>query len=351
MKRAIRYFIALMIIAFLVFLIRKEAYVEEDYRTFFTDRDSLSTIINIDRGMFSSKGFPIGFQYQMLTQYSMEQGCKIGITSSVYRKDGWERLIKHQADILAVDIRDTIPPEYSNLISFSIPMGDYAWALRNEDVPLLDNVNIWISYYKQKKEYQSTFNKFFRSYKIDSYMDNLSMTAFLSPYDDIIKRQSKVLGWDWRLLAAMIYQESRFSMNVHSRRGAVGLMQVIPATAEHYGITDIYNPEENVRAGVLHLRHLEKLYSGQGIDSANVVKFCLASYNAGEGRIDDCMNFTLRHNEDYKDWEAVSRAIPLMKDATEADYLRHGRFNGSETIKYVDDVLSKYEQYQFVVKP
>ena len=178
-------------------------------------------------------------------------------------------------------------------------------------------------------------------------------TGRISPYDDIVKRQSRLLGWDWRLLSAVIFKESRFSMGARSRRGAVGLMQVKPSTAAVYGISDLFSPEENIKAGTMFLQQIQKRYIAMGFDSVNVVKFTLAAYNAGESRIEDCINFTLDQGGNFTDWEAVARTIPQMADPEyyeDAEYLRHGKFNGSETISYVKDVLSKYEEYLSVIE-
>ena len=142
-------------------------------------------------------------------------------------------------------------------------------------------------------------------------------------------------------------------MGARSRRGAVGLMQVKPSTAAVYGVYDLFDPEENVKAGTMFLRQIQKRYTAMGLDSVNVVKFTLAAYNAGESRIGDCINFTLDQGLDFTDWETVAATIPMMAEPEyyeDAEYLRHGKFHGSETIRYVRDVLSIYEEYLSVVE-
>ena len=110
-------------------------------------------------------------------------------------------------------------------------------------------------------------------------------------YDDLLKQYSKELGWDWRMLAAVVYQESKFSINSTSHRGATGLMQVMPSTAEYYGIDDLLDPEKNLKAGTRHLKRLQKMFEKSGMDQTEQIKFTLAAYNAGEGRIADCRRF------------------------------------------------------------
>ena len=162
-----------------------------------------------------------------------------------------------------------------------------------------------------------------------------------------------MLGWDWRMLAAIIYKESRFSIVAESSRGAKGLMQVRDITAETYGVDNLLDPDQNIYAGVSFLESIQSRYLQSGLDSVNSIKFTLAAYNAGESRIGDCIRFTEANGGNPTDWESVSRYIPMMslpEYYKEADYLNHGHFNGVETIKYVDNVASIYEDYLFLVK-
>lgn len=306
------------------------------------ENDTLYAAIGIDRGMFATKGFPIGFHYRLLNSFAEQEGTSVKILSPFSDFDNWELLNDGDIQLLVADLAsDSIPGQYSDSFIRSIFISDSsAWIVRSDNRTLLEDINYWLAYYMQKSDFDKLKRQFFRSYRIQSHIDNMTQTSVVSPYDDIIKSESRILGWDWRLLAAIIYQESRFSMGAISSKGAVGLMQVKESTAQHYGIYDVFNPVNNVRAGTLHLRHLKRLFEGEGMDSTNVVKFSLAAYNAGEGRMEECMNFTLSQGKDYRDWEEVCRTIHLMTT-----------FKGVETIHYVDDVLSKYEEYLYVVKP
>lgn len=317
-------------------------------------KDSLNAAIGIEGRIFASKGFPVGFNYRLFQKYGGNQNIVINIQSPFSDYNNWELLKSGDIDILAVDMsKDTMPSTYIDCLTRSTFITDsIVWYIRKTDSDLQYNINYYLAYFRQQKDFIRLKQQFFKSYITKGHLDNMTQTDVISPYDDIIKQNSHILKWDWRLLAALIYQESRFSMGAHSSKGATGLMQIKQSTAEHYGIYDIFNPSNNVRAGVLHLKHLQKLFQAEGMDSANVVKFTLASYNAGEGRIDECMNFTLSQGKDYRDWENVCRAITLMKNPSDytSEDQKFRKFSGDETIKYVDDVLSKYEEYLFVVK-
>lgn len=93
-----------------------------------------------------------------------------------------------------------------------------------------------------------------------------------------IYHQSKKYGIDDSLVKAVIYTESYFNPNATSHKGASGLMQLMPATAEKYGVSDLYNPQQNIIAGIKHLRYLMKLFP-------NNLKHVIAAYNAGENAV------------------------------------------------------------------
>ncbi len=93
-----------------------------------------------------------------------------------------------------------------------------------------------------------------------------------------IYRESQKHGIDDSLVKAVIYTESYFNPNATSHKGASGLMQLMPATAEKYGVSDLYNPHQNITAGIKHLRYLMTLFPDN-------LKHVIAAYNAGENAV------------------------------------------------------------------
>ncbi|MGD0338285.1 MAG: transglycosylase SLT domain-containing protein [Bacteroidota bacterium] len=176
-------------------------------------------------------------------------------------------------------------------------------------------------------------------------------------YGSTIHKYSGRYDLDWRLVLAVIRQESRFTIDAESHRGAIGLMQIMPTTfediAEQMGLGDIMNPRTNIIAGIKHL----SILSGSFDDVApeDRTRLTLAAYNAGIGRILDAQHLALFLNDNPKTWKGVRDALPLLSKrfttlherAWESDRPRNGFFNDyHQTVEYVDHVMAYYDDYR-----
>ena len=123
--------------------------------------------------------------------------------------------------------------------------------MRRNAPKLLAQLDSWIADTKT----EPLFGRLYRKYFIDrqAYEERvksrylMSETGTLSPYDHLLKKYADSLGWDWRLLGSQMYQESRFRPAAKSWAGAVGLLQLMPATGRQFGVRNPLNPEDNVR--------------------------------------------------------------------------------------------------------
>ncbi|MBQ6254547.1 MAG: transglycosylase SLT domain-containing protein [Bacteroidales bacterium] len=106
----------------------------------------------------------------------------------------------------------------------------------------------------------------------------------ISPYDDLFRKASGIPGWDWRLLAALAWSESRFKVEARSPRGALGIMQMMPVTAGKFGVTDALDPEENIMAAARYLSFLQKTLRSYTDDPETLVWLTISAYNSGGGR-------------------------------------------------------------------
>jgi membrane-bound lytic murein transglycosylase F len=155
---------------------------------------------------------------------------------------------------------------YYDNIDIATPMSlsqPIAWAINKKATSLKSIVDDWIERRKGSLEFNMITNRYFdldrgQERFVAREYENI-MGGKISKYDDIIKKYATTLEWDWRLLTAQIYKESKFNPNTRSWRGALGLMQVMPRTANSYGIrpNELVNPEKNIIAGTKHLAMLE----------------------------------------------------------------------------------------------
>ncbi len=236
--------------------------------------------------------------------------------------------------------------------SISMPQKK-AWAVRKNSPLLLDTLNVWLTNFKKYKEYYYIYDKYFENPRVTRRIarsDYTSIKGKLSQYDDMIKREADSLGWDWRLLASQIYQESRFDPNEKSWMGAVGLMQVLPSTGKMHGFYHLTHPESNIRAGVAHLKYIEKNFTH--LDSINQIKFTLASYNVGMGHVFDAMRLASYLGKDSTVWDD-NVAEALLKKRYEKYFklpiCKNGYCRGQEPYNYVNEILDRYEDYKRLI--
>jgi len=229
-----------------------------------------------------------------------------------------------------------------------------AWAVRKNSPELLTATNTWLTRMKRKGTFRIIYEKYFNRprtsfIRMNSDFSSQSGEGKLSKFDNLIKDQSKSLGWDWRLLASMVYQESHFDPYVKSWAGAAGLMQLMPSILAQYHVRDPYNAEQSLSGGVRFLKYLDRLWSRTVKDPNERVKFVLASYNVGLSHVVDARNLTRKYGLDPKVWDGNVEFYLLKK--SNAKYYRDplavaGYCRCTGPVNYVNEVLQRYEEYK-----
>ena len=340
-KRTRRYLIA-TVLAFVAVTASDRAHViesSESKESFGSEEIRCAIVLGND--MYSSNGLNTGFNYELLNQFAKTARKDLSIVTARSGENYLDSLREGKVDIAVILPSEA---EKDDGLTVSIKTGDNSvWAVRKESPEKVMAINSWIRYYEKTPEYSSTRERFFNAYN----PHGKPASSHISPYDSRIQKYASVLGWDWRMLAAVIYQESRFSINSYSGRGAAGLMQVMPSTAEYYGVEDLTDPEENIKAGTMHLDRLQKMFRGEDMDATEKVLFTLASYNAGEGRIADCRSLAQARGLDRNRWEEVIQVIPEMRldSILKEECVKLGKFQGHETINYINSILEIYRTF------
>lgn len=245
---------------------------------------------------------------------------------------------------------------YDNL-DISLPVSfpqNLAWALSKKDKDLKEVVDSWLVDFKKTKKYAVIYKKYFENSRTPKILDSdyfAIHSGNISPYDNFIKEYSQTIGWDWRLVASMMYQESRFNPTAKSWAGAFGLMQLMPNTANRFGVDPSSHPKMQIRAGILFIEWLDNLYEDIE-DPIEKSKFVLASYNVGPGHVMDARKLAEKYGKDPNIWNANVAEFLLMKSHPEYyndPVVKYGYCRGKETYKYVSDVVERFKHYKNLV--
>ncbi|MEX0882466.1 MAG: transporter substrate-binding domain-containing protein [Cyclobacteriaceae bacterium] len=232
-----------------------------------------------------------------------------------------------------------------------------AWAVRKNAPLLLENINKWIERIHRTDYKAILYDKYFLNKKNSYFRTSSAFSSVsggrISVYDDIIKSGADQLGWDWRLLAALVYKESRFDHAAISYAGAVGLLQLMPVTLQRFGVSNPNNPNESLRGGVNYLKYLDGFWMERVPDNDQRIKFILASYNVGHGHVQDAWRLAYKFGKDTSQWENV--AFYLEKKSQPEIYndpwVKSGYAKGHVTVRYVREVYGLYESYKVLVDP
>ncbi len=174
-------------------------------------------------------------------------------------------------------------------------------------------------------------------------------TDSISPFDSLFQVHADSSTFDWELLAAVGFKESRFDTTAHSHAGASGLMQIMPATALGLGIDSADGIGGHIGGAAKYLDKLDAIWRGSVPNTEQRLKFVLASYNAGPGHIKDAQRLAELQGLDPHRWDgSVERALLLLAKPrwfTQPD-VKNGYCRAHETFWYVRDVVAAFGQYQ-----
>ena len=251
-------------------------------------------------------------------------------------------------------VNSTYFPQLDVGTAISFPQ-HVAWAVREGADSLKTEIDHWLYQFRKSRSYALMYNKYFRNQHSANIFNSdyyVLSSGKISRYDEIIRQESERIGWDWRIVASMIYQESRFNPSAESWAWAFGLMQLMPGTARNYGVTKTSSPEAHIRAGISFIKWLDDRFRDVITDEDERIKFILASYNIGYGHIQDARRLAERYGSDPNVWHGSVEEW-LMKKAEPRYYndqvVKYGYARGIETYNYVRQVIDRYEHYKNIV--
>lgn len=228
-----------------------------------------------------------------------------------------------------------------------------SWAVRHDTPHLLAALDGWLEQSQRSADFFVIRRTYFHDdqgyrHRVDSDFFPVNGGG-ISPYDDLFRRYAEQIGWDWRMLAALAYQESRFNPRARSWMGAVGLMQLMPATARHFGARNLFDPHDNLRAAVAFIEWLQQYWDVRISDPEQRLRFVLASYNVGQGHVEDARRLASWHELDPDQWYGnvdhylLAKADPRYYNH---DVVQFGYARGREPVEFVERVLELTEHYR-----
>jgi membrane-bound lytic murein transglycosylase F len=251
---------------------------------------------------------PSGIHKELVLKYAEDQNLAMEVQLGQPSMDS----LKAQVIDLAV-VPDTLTIPVGTMASKHF-LQNTVWVVRDDQTEALRRINYWMTEVSSTRLYR----------KMEK--GKLDRLDIISRYDNLIKKHAAAIGWDWRLVAAVIYNESQFNNEASSHKGAQGLMQIL---SSKYTYEEVSDPDRNLEIGTRYLRRLQKMYSRTAADDTECLKFTLAAYNVGEGKVQRCLEEAREKGLDASRWASVSTMLP----------------EGHHTKKYVENVLDTYRDY------
>ncbi|MDP1822255.1 MAG: transporter substrate-binding domain-containing protein [Archangium sp.] len=226
-----------------------------------------------------------------------------------------------------------------------------AFAVRKENPKLKAALDAWVKRVYRGTEYNMLKKRCFENKGAlkDARELATNKTGRISQFDPLIQKYSQQYGFDWRLMSAQAWRESRFDPKAVSFAGALGLFQVMPATGQELGFTKLKEAEQGTHAGIKYMSQLVRRVE-PSIPLAERVRFALAGYNAGFGRVQDARRLAAELKLDPDVWAGnVEKAMGLMARPKYARRVRTGFCRCQEPVDYVRVIENKYESFVQIV--
>jgi membrane-bound lytic murein transglycosylase MltF len=252
------------------------------------------------------------------------------------------------AGLIKITIVDSYLAEFWNQVFTNLTVhdavavrtgGNLAVAVRKGSPQLAAGLNAIIDEYGLGTAFGNMMEK--RYLQSTKFVKNATSEAerqkFLAMVE-LFKKYSDQYGMDYLLMAAQGYQESGLNQSVKSKVGAVGVMQVMPATGRDLKVGDISQIEPNIHAGVKYMRWvMDNYYKDEPMDKLNKGLFAFASYNAGAGRISQLRKEAAKRGLDPNVWFGNVEQIASERI-------------GRETVTYVSNIYKYYVAYRLITE-
>ncbi|WP_417549622.1 membrane-bound lytic murein transglycosylase MltF [Methylophaga sp.] len=222
-----------------------------------------------------------------------------------------------------------------------------AWGMRrSDDMSLQVAVNTFFEDIENSGYLDQLIEKYFGHIRRFDYVDSRAIhrriQTHLPQYQSILKAAALAYDYDWRLLAAIAYQESHWNPEAVSSTGVRGLMMLTQGTANEMGVIDREDPEQSIFAGTAYLTMMKNRLP-ERIDEPDRTWLALAAYNIGLGHLEDARVLTEKNGGNPDRWADVRENLPLLAKQQWFSQTRHGYARGAEPVRYVGNIRRYYD--------
>jgi membrane-bound lytic murein transglycosylase F len=266
-------------------------------------------------------------------------------TEDLIRAVAQEEIEATVADTHEAQLNRRYYPDVRIALALSGPQ-PLAWAVRPGDRALRAEIDSFFEAMKDDGTFDRIYERYYGGTEVFDYVDikvfHRRLETRLPRYEEIFKREADRYGFDWRMIAAMAYQESHYRPLATSYTGARGLMQITTVTAEELGLENRLDPEQSIRGGVAYLHRLYERFD-QVENERERLLFAMASYNVGYGHVRDAQELARGRGLDPTRWQSLEETLPLLSNPEYYRELPHGYARGREPVRYVNRILEYYD--------
>jgi membrane-bound lytic murein transglycosylase F len=231
-------------------------------------------------------------------------------------------------------------------IAFPIERQQFlGWAVKKGETGLLDKINEFFEVAQQDGTFQDIYNRYyayiekFEHFELKKFQERIK--SRLPRYEKTIRTAAEEHGFDWRLIAALIYQESQFRPWAKSFSGVRGLMQLTLPTARDMGVKNRLDPRESILGGTKYLKKIHGVYEDAAEPDRTLI--AVAAYNVGKGHVSDARKIAVDMDLDPNKWSSLEKTLPLLRQRRYYKKSKYGYCRGVEPVFQVRRVFTYYD--------
>ncbi len=264
-----------------------------------------------------------------------------------------------QIDITLVDSNEVAMNQvYFANVRVAFDLGDardQRWAVApGEDTSLLDEINKYIDKVKKNGELQRLKDRYYGHVDVLGYVGAYTFAQHLQQRLPKFEKHFEATGKDekvdWRLLAAIGYQESMWQATVTSKTGVRGLMMLTQNTAQAMGVSNRLDPHQSIAGGAKYFATIKDQLD-EKIAEPDRTWFALAAYNVGTGHLDDARKLAQNEGLDPNKWLDVKKMLPRLAEKKWYSKTRYGYARGGEPVSFVANIRRYYDILTWVTQP